>query len=222
LAEALLSQIPVRDESASKIKRMDLDSDLIGGDAYESHMTAKPRPGGRSARNKAAIFEATAALLAERGHDAVTMTDIAERAGVAATSLYRRWGDVRALVMEVAVEQLTRERPLPDTGSLRGDLRAWARPIATSLASREGSSFFRAVIATTTPAGADGSLRSAALKRRGEQMALMLERARQRGEKPPDVAEVMDHVLAPLYMRVLFGMPINKAVADRLIERLIG
>jgi hypothetical protein len=50
----------------------------------------------------------------------------------------------------------------------------------------------------------------------------MLERARQRGEKPPDVAEVMDHVLAPLYMRVLFGMPINKAVADRLIERLIG
>ena len=65
-------------------------------------------------------------------------------------------------------------------------------------------------------------MRSAALKRRGEQMALMLERARQRGEKPPDVAEVMDHVLAPLYMRVLFGMPINKAVADRLIERLIG
>ena len=30
-----------------------------------------------------------------------------------------------------------RERPLPDTGSLRGDLRAWARPIATSLASRK-------------------------------------------------------------------------------------
>ncbi|HXQ06429.1 MAG TPA: TetR family transcriptional regulator, partial [Bradyrhizobium sp.] len=45
-------------------------------------MTAKPRPGGRSARNKAAVFEATAALLAERGHEAVTMTDIAERAGM--------------------------------------------------------------------------------------------------------------------------------------------
>ena len=43
-------------------------------------MTAKPRPGGRSARNKAAVFEATAALLAERGHEAVTMTDIAARA----------------------------------------------------------------------------------------------------------------------------------------------
>ncbi len=80
-------------------------------------MTAKPRPGGRSARNKAAVFEAAAALLAEQGHEAVTMTDIAERAGMAPTSLYRRWGDVRALMMEVAVEKLMRERPLAATCS---------------------------------------------------------------------------------------------------------
>ena len=184
-------------------------------------MTAKSRPGGRSARNKAAVFEAAAALLAERGHEAVTMTDVAERAGMAATSLYRRWGDVRALVMEVAVEKLMRERPLPDTGSLRGDLLAWARPIATSLASREGSSFFRAVIATTTSVGPHGSLRRAALERRSEQLELMLERARQRGEKPPDVAELMDYVLAPLYMRALFGRPLTKAVAHRLVDRLV-
>jgi AcrR family transcriptional regulator len=185
-------------------------------------MTAKPRPGGRSARNKAAVFEATAALLAERGHEAVTMTDIAERAGMAATSLYRRWGDVRALIMEVAVEKLMRERPLSDTGSLRGDLLAWARPIATSLASPEGASFFRAVIATATPPGADGSLRRAALNRRGEQMELMLERARRRGEKSPDVAELIDYVLAPLYMRALFGRPLSRAVADRLVDRLLA
>src|SRR6266704_1038992 len=82
-------------------------------------MTAKPRPGGRSARNKAAVFEAAAARLAEQGHEAVTMTDIAERAGMAATSLYRRWGDVRALMMEVAVEKLMRERPPPDRNQPR-------------------------------------------------------------------------------------------------------
>jgi AcrR family transcriptional regulator len=185
-------------------------------------MAAKPRPGGRSARNRAAVFEATAALVAERGHESVTMTDIAERAGMAATSLYRRWGDVRALVMEVAVEKLMRERPLPDTGSLRGDLRAWARPMATSLSSRADSSFFRAVIATTTPAGADGSSRRAALARRGEQMELMLERARRRGEKAPDRSELLDFVLAPLYMRALFGRPVSKAVADRLVDRLLA
>src|SRR5665213_2836916 len=110
-------------------------------------MTVIPRPGGRSARTKAATFEAAATLTAERGHEAVTMTEIAARAGVAATSLYRRWGDVRVLLMEVAVERLMRERPLPDTGSLREDLRTWARTVAANLNSREGSSFFRTFVA---------------------------------------------------------------------------
>jgi hypothetical protein len=32
-------------------------------------------------------------------------------------------------------------------------------------------------------------------------------RALQRGEKPLDLAELLDHVLASLYMRALFGRP---------------
>lgn len=67
-------------------------------------MMGKTRPGGRTARTKEVVFEAVAALIAERGYGNIAMTDIAERAGVAATSLYRRWGDVRVLVLEVAVE----------------------------------------------------------------------------------------------------------------------
>jgi hypothetical protein len=53
-------------------------------------------------------------------------------------------------------------------------------------------------------------------------MELMLERARRRGEKAPDVDELLDHVLAPLYMRALFGRPVSKAVADRLVDRLLA
>ena len=185
-------------------------------------VTAKPRPGGRTARNRAAVFEATASLVAERGYDSVTMTDISKRAGVAATSLYRRWGDVRALMTDVAVERLMRERPIPDTGSLREDLRGWARTIVANLKKPEGTSFFRAVVATTMPAGGDGSRRNAALKRRGEELMIMLDRARQRGEKAPDVNEVLDHLLAPLYLRALFARPLTRAVVDSLIERLIG
>ena len=185
-------------------------------------MTGKTRPGGRTARTKEMVFEAVAALIAERGYGNIAMTDIAERAGVAATSLYRRWGDVRLLVLEVAVEDLMRERPLPDTGSLRGDLIAWGRSIAAGLASREGSSFFRALVATMMPAGTDESARSAVLTPRSKQISTMLARARERGEKAPSTSEVLDHMLAPLYVRALFGSPADEAFAESLVERLLS
>jgi AcrR family transcriptional regulator len=183
-------------------------------------MTVKPRPGGRSARTKATVYEAVAALVIERGHAAVSMTDVAERAGVAATSLYRRWGDVRALIMEVAVEQLSQDHPLPNTGSIAGDLRSWARSIAAGLKSPAGSAFFTALVATAMSPG-EGSTRTAALQRRLDQVATMLARAQARGEKPPALADVMDYLLAPLYARALFGTPASEAFAGRLVRRLL-
>jgi AcrR family transcriptional regulator len=184
-------------------------------------MAAKTRPGGRTARTKAIVFEAVTALVTERGHLAVSMIDVAERAGVAATSLYRRWGDVRALIMDVAVEQLLRDHPLPDTGSLPGDLRKWARSIASGLKSPEGSSFFTAFVATAMPRDAKSSARTAAMQRRLDQIAMMLDRARARGEKTPLLPEVTDHLLAPLYMRALFGAPVSEAFAERLVDKLL-
>jgi AcrR family transcriptional regulator len=181
----------------------------------------RPRPGGRTARTKASVFEAVSALVAEKGEASISMADVAERAGVATTSLYRRWGDVRALIMEVAVAQLIHDHPLPDSGALAGDLRKWARSIAAGLRRPEGSSFFRALVATAMPAEQGGAVRLAALEKRREQISTMLERAKARGEAPPSIADVLDHLLAPLYVRALFGTPASEAVADRLVERLL-
>ena len=185
-------------------------------------MTTKRRPGGRTARTKSSVFEAVTALLTERGYGTLNMTDIAERAGVAATSLYRRWGDVRVLIMEVAVERLMQEHPLPNTGALAQDLRTWARSIAAGLSSPEGSSFFQAFIATALPIGSNGAARMAPLQPRVAQLETMLDRARARGEPSPSIEDVVDMLLAPLYTRTLFGMPTDQALADRLVKRLLG
>jgi AcrR family transcriptional regulator len=185
-------------------------------------MTVKRRPGGRTAQTKSSVFEAVTALVTERGYAALTMTDIAERAGVAATSLYRRWGDVRVLIMEVAVERLMQEHPLPDTGTLAQDLRDWARSIAAGLSSPEGSAFFQAFIATALPTGSIGAARTAALKPRVAQIETMLGRASVRGEPSTSVEDVVDMLLAPLYTRTLFGMPTDDILADRLVQRLLG
>jgi AcrR family transcriptional regulator len=182
----------------------------------------KPRPGGRTAQTRAAVFAAVEALLAEKPPAEVSMVEIAERAGVAATSLYRRWGDVRALLMEVAVERLMQDWPLPDTGTLRGDLTAWTKAIAASLANPAGSIFFRVYVGTAPASGEENSGRAQALMRRIEQIGAMLERARARGEAAPHVFEVTDHLLAPIYMRVLFGFPVDESTAEGLVTYLLN
>lgn len=150
------------------------------------------------------------------------MVEIAQKAGVAATSLYRRWGDVRTLLAEVAVEQLTRDSPLPDTGSLRGDLCAWIRSAAESLTRPESSVFFRVYVGAAPRTAEERAMRSRIMMRRIEQIAAMLERARARGEPTPYVVEVTDHLMAPLYMRALFGAPADGDVADALVDYLLN
>ena len=180
------------------------------------------RPGGRTARTRATVFATVEALLAEKPPGEVSMVEIAERAGVAATSLYRRWGDVRTLLMEVAVERLMRDWPLPDTGTLRGDLLAWIKAVAASLANPAGSIFFRVYVGTTPSSADRNSGRAQAVMRRIEQIDAMLERARMRGETAPEVFEVTDHLLAPIYMRALFGFPADEATAEGLVTYLLN
>jgi len=167
------------------------------------------------------VVAAVETLLLRKDPSAISMVDIAEEAGVAATSLYRRWGDVRTLLTDIAVQQLMQEAPMPDTGALKSDLCAWARSIAAGLASPRGSAFFRVYVGAAPRSGVESVGRSQAMIGRIEQIAAMLERAAARGEAAPYVFEVADHILAPLYMRALFGLPASADTADALVEYLL-
>ena len=149
------------------------------------------------------------------------MTEIAERAGVAATSLYRRWGEVSVLLLEVAADQLNREHPLPDTGTLDGDLRAWGQRIAAALRSKRGFAFFQVIVASAARGGVRDSARVRAMEPRLKQIEAMLNRARERGEQAPPVSEVLDHLVAPLYFRALFGAPGDRTFAAGLVDHLL-
>jgi len=92
------------------------------------------RPGGRSAQVQAQVRTALEELVAEQGRERVTVPAVAERAGVSASSIYRRWGDLQGLLAETATHRLDPNRPLPDTGTLRQDLEAWARELIEHLA----------------------------------------------------------------------------------------
>lgn len=177
------------------------------------------RSGGRSAIVRNKVIAAASELVDEKGLQNVTMPEIALRANVAPTSLYRRWGNLGTLLLDMAVERLAQKWPLPNEGSVERDLKAWGERVAVGLNSSAGdANFFRVLIATSDVAPED---RLAALAPRIEQLKSMLERGRARGELTPDIDDVINHLFAPLYMRALVGLPVDKALAARLAGRLL-
>jgi AcrR family transcriptional regulator len=180
------------------------------------------RPGGRSSRVKTAVFAAVEALIAEKPEDLPSMGAIAARAEVNPTSLYRRWTDARTLVGAVAVERLMREVPMHDTGSVRGDLIAWGNGVARSLSTRRNVAMLRMMTAAP-PAGAAGSdVKSLPIGRRFEELEAVLARGSARGEITPKAMDVLELVLAPIYLHGLFLGPLREPAVDRLVDRALA
>ena len=188
-------------------------------------MANKPasRPGGRSQRVQEAVFAAMEDLLAENPGDLPALTTVAARAGVNPTSLYRRWRDARALAGAVAVARLMREYSVPETGTLRGDLIGWAASAAQSLSTREDVALLRILTASPRLDGAVTDLRDLAIGPRVADLEAMLGRAARRDERLPSVFDVLEIVLAPIYLHAFFLGPIESPEGvERLVDRLLG
>lgn len=161
------------------------------------------RPGGRSARVRAAVHRAAEELLAEGGPDAATVPAVAARAGVHATTIYRRWGSAAGLLSAVAVGRLTGggELVTPDTGTLRGDLTGWAQDVVADLGDPDVVLMLRTVLG----ASGEATGRTTCLDDRRTQVDAILERERERGgDVPRDPERLLDAILGPLYFRALF------------------
>lgn len=175
------------------------------------------RPGGRSARVRAAVHRAVEELLAEGSREAPTIPGVAARAGVHPTTVYRRWGSLGDLLADVAASRFTGDVVVPDTGSLRGDLERWVADVATDLADPDVLAIMRAAIGS---AGAEGG--SACLGDRHEQLAAMLERERSRGGSVPEPDRAAEALLGPAYFRALFsGRPAPAGWARELVATLL-
>ncbi|MFJ3091613.1 TetR/AcrR family transcriptional regulator, partial [Streptomyces sp. NPDC086838] len=159
----------------------------------------------------------------ERGYGNFTVGEVAARAGVADSSIYRRWGNLEALLSDVVLNRLNTRSPMPDTGSLAGDLRTYAAQVAREITGPDGPVLLHLAVALSGT-GEQGVRAQESLRAdRTRQLQSMLDRAGERGEDAPDAFEVLDHVLAPMYIRVLFGMgPLTPEYVDGLVDRLLA
>jgi AcrR family transcriptional regulator len=175
------------------------------------------RPGGRTARTRAAVLEATIAELIDSGYAGLSMEAVANRAGVHKATVYRRWGTLDGLLVDALVLFADQSVVMPDTGSIDGDLRRLARSALAVLADRSGQALIRAMVS----AGHDGRVGQVV---RGfwaahtTMVAEIVARAVDRGELPAGTrpADISRAIGAPLYMRLLVtAEPLDDEAADQ-------
>ena len=180
--------------------------------------TRGSRPGGRSARVRAAVHRAVGELLAEGPPESMSIPVVAGRAGVHPTTVYRRWPSLAELLADVAVSRLRGDVVVPDTGSLRDDLERWVGDVAVDLADPDVLALVRAAVGAAGPDGGDVCVAD-----RHAQLEAMLERDRERGGDPPGTEAAADALLGPLYYRAVFtGRPGDRQWARELVEHLLS
>ncbi|WP_129305661.1 TetR/AcrR family transcriptional regulator [Streptomyces sp. L2] len=172
---------------------------------------------------RSAVHEAVIDLLSDPDGAEITVPAIAQRAGVNHTSVYRRWGSREAVLADVVTTRLERDSPLKDTGSLRGDLIAWVEAGVASIRTPEGRLLVRALALSMPGSTTAQAERVQHFRRRIASIEAIRERAAARGETPPAVEEMLDQLLAPLYVRAIFGIdPPASGYPELLVDRLLG
>ncbi|GHA92206.1 transcriptional regulator [Streptomyces chryseus] len=168
----------------------------------------------RSVEAHAAILRATRAALVELGWSKLTMGDVASRAGVAKTTLYRRWANRSELVVD-AVAVLFDELRLPDRGSLMADVEGVVLQFAALLDRPEAKTALMAVVAESTRDEAlRERIRSAIVDRQKRLVLLGRERAQARGELPYEDDPAQAARNADLIFDVIAGAVVHRALVS--------
>jgi len=165
-------------------------------------------------------LRATLAELGAVGYAALRIEDVAERAGVNKTTVYRRWPTKPDLV-GAALRQCS-SGPTPDTGTLRGDLISLGKHLISQARSTEGKALMRMLaVDWQHPDILDLGRQIRAEHQRAR--AKIIERAIARGELPaksePDV--IIEAAIAPLHGRVKFGLGIEPRFVERLVDLVL-
>jgi AcrR family transcriptional regulator len=180
----------------------------------------------RSEQADRAILLAATQVLAERGLGGMSIEEVAARAGVGKTTIYRRWSSRGALALDAFLAEFQGQQPLPDTGTLRGDLlaalRAWVRSVTRT---RAGAMLAGLIAEAQRDPALAAAWRERVVEPLRAQHKVMLDRAIGRGEIPADIDQevVLDLLFGAAYHRLLHGhQPLNDQFTVRVVDLIMA
>ena len=180
------------------------------------------RTGGRSARVRAAVIRATVDTLIAAGIDGLSIAEVAHRAAVHETSIYRRWGSKANLLLDTLLTHLELQVPEPDTGSLRGDLLALFERIAEFMSGPLGQTLLREAARHDVPQYE--SVRDAFWEARLAVGSAVLQQAQTRGELRQGINHriTLEMIVGLLTHRLLMSRePVGRDVLETTVDLIL-
>jgi AcrR family transcriptional regulator len=171
-----------------------------------------------------AIRDAVLEELAVHGYGRMSIEGVARRAGVGKTTIYRRWDSKLQMVIDVVSAIAIAGMAAPDTGSLRGDLRAMLGAVSAALRHPLALQIVPDLLAEAArnPEIA-ATLESALRQSQIGFSAAVLRKAMDRGEVKPDtdVQLALDLAIGPLYWRLaVVRTKLPKGYLNELADRI--
>jgi AcrR family transcriptional regulator len=179
-----------------------------------------PEPDARVRRSKEAVLVVTHQMMSETGLSGVSIDEVSKRSGVAKTTIYRHWPARADLLLE-ACTKLGLRLEAPDTGSLRGDVEAFALAFASRV--------LRAPVAKILPSIVDAAEHDAKIAKllhahvHANIMAPLyevIERAQKKGEigRNQNASHLIAGIVGPLFFRRWFS---REPLDDHFVRAIV-
>jgi AcrR family transcriptional regulator len=185
--------------------------------------SVRPRRGRpRSEHADRMILLATNEIIADKGVNGLTIEEVASRAGVGKTTIYRRWSSRGTLALDAFLAEIGEQQAPRDTGSLSGDLRAALSEWVGAVAGTNAGIMLAGLIAEMhKDRGLAVAWQDQVVSPLRAHYSMMLDRAISRGEIPAntDAGVVLDLVFGACYYRLLHGhRPLNDQFVNQVID----
>lgn len=180
----------------------------------------------RSSQAHQEILDATRELLAEGGVRELTIEGVAARAGVAKTTIYRRWRSKHDLALAVLIDMVDQMATVPDLGDTRTELVAFVEGAIEVFGSTLMGRVMQGIVSDlAADPELGGPFRSRAVALRQAEGRRIVERGIARGDLRPDTEPELFHELlfGPVYYRLFVsGRPLDSWLPARVVDPVMA
>jgi AcrR family transcriptional regulator len=178
----------------------------------------------RVARSRTKMLAAATELMIEGGVRSVTVDAVAERSGVAKSTLYRHWGSVHELLVDVMRDNVPPPMVVDLTAGFEAAFRSWIEHALAALSAPDWARALPALLELRTHSDEMAALQAADFDNNLVIVASILELGAAEGRLPAhlDARQVTYTLVGPLVLATLAGDEGRVAeLADFVVDRFL-